>query len=106
MIDGKEYIIGFETTRFGPAITRVEKGKPKAKKEYGNVPKGVDVSKMTLEDAIQCLPLSLGTWKRKKVIAKKGKYGPYLQVGKDTYVSVPMDVWESGLDTKKAKSIL
>jgi topoisomerase IA-like protein len=77
-MNGKEYVIGIETTRYGPAVTRsLAKGKA-VKKEYGNIPKGTNVREITLDDAISMLPLSLGTWKRKNVIGKVGQYGPYL----------------------------
>lgn len=105
-MNGKEYVIGIETTRYGPAVTRsLAKGKA-VKKEYGNIPKGTNVREITLDDAISMLPLSLGTWKRKNVIGKVGQYGPYLQIGKDTYISIPQDVWDAGVDAKVAKTIL
>lgn len=102
-IDGKDYTISVEITRYGPAVTRSFGDE---KKEYGNIPKGTIITDLTLEDAIRHLPLSLGTWKRKKVIAKKGKFGPYLQVGKDMYVSIPKEDWDAGMTKKRAQELL
>jgi len=91
-IGGKSYRISIETTRYGPAVTRCVMKGGKETKEYGNIPKGTDVTQLSLEDAIGLLPLQLGTWKRNKVVAKKGKYGPYLQIGSKRYVSLPKDI--------------
>lgn len=61
-IDGVTYDITFETTRYGPAIVRSNANTPH--KEYGNVPKGVNVSDLTLEQAVRYLPTSFGSWKK------------------------------------------
>lgn len=65
---------------------------------------------MTLEEAINLLPLSLGTWKGHTVNAKKGKFGPYLELsGKSktkTYVSLPANIRWSSLTKAEATKIL
>jgi len=80
-IDGKKYDIAIEITRYGPAVTRTPAGATTSKsaksakqskpaKEYGNIPKGTNVTTLTLDDALRFLPLSLGTWQKKPVVAK------------------------------------
>ena len=106
-INGKKHTITFETTRYGPAIVRQQVGSD-TKKEYGNVPKGADISSLSLDMAIRYLPTQLGTWKSEPVVAKQGKFGPYLQIGtkKPRYVSIPMEIWEAGITKPLAHEIL
>ena len=103
-IAGKQYDITFETTRYGPAIVRSSVGGngSKGSKEYGNVPKGTDVTSLSLEEALRFLPTNLGTWKKQPVVAKQGKFGPYLQVGttKPRYISIPEETWKQGISKK------
>ena len=105
-IGGVKYNITWEITRYGPAVVRQVVGDKDGKKEYGNIPKGTDVSTLTLDDALLLLPLTFSDYKKQKVVAKTGKFGPYLQIGKSQYISIPKDVWEKGLTQKDVKDIL
>ena len=97
-LDGIKYDILFEMTRYGPAVVRFDPKKDT--KVYGNIPKGTDVSTMTVEQAISYLPMSFKKINGKTVNAKVGPYGPYIVIGSGKgaiYINIDEAIWNSGL---------
>lgn len=90
----------------------------KEKPRRANVPKGVSVSDLTLEEALHylSLPKVLGQYKGSDVIAKVGMFGPFLAVDKNFYSVKEDDIYTielpraieiiKKLDEERAKALL
>ena len=94
--DGKK-LVG----KMGPYGAYVQKGDA-SEKCFANVPNGVLIQSMTLEDALKLfqLPRKVGVLDGVEVIATKGRFGAYLKYG-DKNVSLPkgIDPVTVGIDT-------
>ena len=80
-------------TRVGPAVqlgTFEELGEGQ-KPRFANLKPDQSLETITLEEALQLLslPKYLGEFQGKDVVVNRGRYGPYIQWGKDTYISLP-----------------
>ncbi len=76
-----------KTGRYGPYITEVLPEGDKAKPRTASIFKTMDLSTVTLEEAIQLisLPREVGADAEGEVItAQNGRYGPYLKKGSDS----------------------
>jgi DNA topoisomerase-1 len=65
-------------------------------KRFANIPAGLSIETITLEDALQAfeLPRELGVYEGQKVLANNGRFGPYVQrklEGKPLYASIKKD---------------
>ncbi len=71
-----------KTGRFGPYVQLGEKTKENKKPRMASIPKEVDISNVTVEQALTylSLPRTLGInpTNNKEVIANKGRFGPYV----------------------------
>ena len=86
--------------RFGPVVqigTASEAEKPR----FAQLQKGQSIDSITLDEALNlfALPRTLGEWEGVPVAVNVGRFGPYIQVGKE-YVSLPatLDPLSVGLD--------
>ena len=75
--------------RFGPVVqigTASEAEKPR----FAQLQKGQSIDSITLDEALNlfALPRTLGEWEGIPVAVNVGRFGPYIQVGKE-YVSLP-----------------
>ena len=75
--------------RFGPVVqigTASEAEKPR----FAQLQKGQSIDSITLDEALNlfALPRTLGEWEGVPVAVNVGRFGPYIQVGKE-YVSLP-----------------
>ncbi len=75
--------------RFGPVAqigTAAEEEKPR----FAQLQKGQSIDSITLDEALALfdLPRTLGEWEGTPVMANVGRFGPYIQVGKE-YASLP-----------------
>ena len=75
--------------RFGPVVqigTASETEKPR----FAQLQKGQSIDSITLDEALNlfALPRTLGEWEGVPVVVNVGRFGPYVQVGKE-FVSLP-----------------
>ena len=75
--------------RFGPVVqigTASETEKPR----FAQLQKGQSIDSITLDEALNlfALPRTLGEWEGVPVVVNVGRFGPYIQVGKE-FVSLP-----------------
>jgi DNA topoisomerase-1 len=93
--------------RFGPYVQMGENDDPD--KKNCSLLKGMEVSTLTLDQAIQVLrlPRELGEHPEmnEQVVAKDGRYGPYITCGKETR-SLPADVSPLDVTLQQAIEIL
>lgn len=88
--------------RFGPYVQLGEKTKENKKPRMASVPKTMDPSKVTLQDALKylSLPRTLGVDPKtsKDVIASIGRFGPYVMIDGDFRSLKKDDVYTITLD--------
>jgi DNA topoisomerase-1 len=67
--------------RYGPLI-QIGSAEDEEKR-YANIPNGLSIETITLEEALQAfeLPRELGKYKGEKVLANNGRFGPYVKYG-------------------------
>lgn len=75
--------------RFGPVVqigTATDEEKPR----FAQLQKGQSIDTLTLDEALAlfALPRTLGQWEEQNVVVNVGRFGPYIQLGKE-YVSLP-----------------
>jgi len=82
--------------RFGPMIQVKNLAKPDDKPQYGNIPKGILIETITLENAIKILDIStegkvLGIDPKtgKEISLRDGRFGPFAQLGSSTDADKP-----------------
>jgi len=82
--------------RFGPMIQVKNLSKPDEKPQYGNIPKGILIETITLENAIKILDIStdgkvLGIDPKsgKEISIRDGRFGPFAQLGSSTDAEKP-----------------
>ncbi|OHA40385.1 MAG: DNA topoisomerase I [Candidatus Taylorbacteria bacterium RIFCSPLOWO2_12_FULL_47_20] len=85
--------------RFGPYVQLGEKIKGGPKPKSASLPKGIDVEKITLEDAIKyiSLPRELGAHPKtgKPIVAAIGRFGPYIMHDGDfRSLKAPLNVFD------------
>ncbi|SVD56535.1 uncharacterized protein METZ01_LOCUS409389, partial [marine metagenome] len=93
--------------RYGPMIqigTRDDEEKPR----FASLPKGSNLSEITLEEALKCfeLPRSLGQSKDgEEIQTNVGRFGPYIRIGKE-FFSLPKDVGPLDVELEQALEII
>ena len=75
--------------RFGPVV-QVGLASDTDKPRFAQLQKGQSIDTITLEEALElfALPRTLGEYENEAVIVNVGRFGPYVQLGKQ-YVSLP-----------------
>jgi DNA topoisomerase-1 len=93
--------------RYGPMVqigTKDDEDKPK----FASLPKGVGMQEIELEAALKLfdLPRNLGTDEAgEDVIVNRGRYGPYVKLGKD-FFSIPTEEDPMSVDLERALEII
>ena len=75
--------------RFGPVV-QIGSAESDKKPRFAQLGRGQSMETLTLEDALELfkLPRTLGEYEGQTVMLGSGRYGPYVQYGKQ-YVSLP-----------------
>ena len=75
--------------RYGPII-QIGSVEDEEKPRFAQLPKGMALETITLEEALECfkLPRTLGDFEEKDVIVGVGKFGPYVRHN-NVFVSIP-----------------
>ena len=75
--------------RFGPVI-QIGLASDTEKPRFAQLPKGQSIDTITLDEALElfALPRTLGEYEGEPVVVNVGRFGPYVQLGKQ-YVSLP-----------------
>ena len=75
--------------RYGPII-QIGSVDDEEKPRFAQLPKGMALETITLEEALECfkLPRTLGDFEEKEVIVGVGKFGPYVRHN-NAFVSIP-----------------
>jgi DNA topoisomerase-1 len=78
--------------RFGPMIQIGDEKEDGEKPLFASLKKDQSISTLTLEDALNQfkLPRILGSFENQEIKANNGRFGPYVQLGKD-FISIPKD---------------
>ena len=75
--------------RFGP-MAQIGVASEGEKPKFAQLQKGMSIDTVTLDEALAlfALPRTLGEWEGGTVVANVGRFGPYVQLGKE-FVSLP-----------------
>ena len=75
--------------RFGPVV-QVGLASDAEKPRFAQLQKGQSIDSITLDEALElfALPRILGEWESGTIVVNVGRFGPYVQLGKE-YVSLP-----------------
>ena len=75
--------------RFGPVV-QVGLASDDEKPRFAQLQKGQSIDSITLDEALElfALPRTLGEWESGTIMVNVGRFGPYVQLGKE-YVSLP-----------------
>ena len=75
--------------RYGPII-QIGTVEDEEKPRFAQLPKGMTLETITLEEALECfkLPRTLGEFEEKTVTVGVGRFGPYVRYD-NTFVSIP-----------------
>ena len=75
--------------RFGPVV-QVGLASDTDKPRFAQLQKGQSIDSITLDEALElfALPRTLGEWESGAIVVNVGRFGPYVQLGKE-YVSLP-----------------
>ena len=78
--------------RFGPVV-QVGLASDTEKPRFAQLQKGQSIDSITLDEALElfALPRTLGEWESGTIIVNVGRFGPYVQLGKE-YVSLPAGI--------------
>ena len=76
--------------RFGPVV-QVGLASDAEKPRFAQLQKGQSIDSITLDEALElfALPRTLGEWESGTIVVNVGRFGPYIQLGKE-YVSLPV----------------
>lgn len=96
-------------SRRGPVLQlgAPEELDPEEKPRYANLPTGVGMDEVTLEQALELfrLPKTLGEYLGAEVVVGIGRYGPYVRWG-DTFISLDRGEDPHGVDMDRAKELI
>ena len=78
--------------RFGPVV-QVGLASDTEKPRFAQLQKGQSIDSITLDEALElfALPRTLGEWESGTIVINVGRFGPYVQLGKE-YVSLPTGI--------------
>ena len=78
--------------RFGPVV-QVGLASDTEKPRFAQLQKGQSIDSITLDEALElfALPRTLGEWESGTIVANVGRFGPYVQLGKE-YVGLPAGI--------------
>ena len=78
--------------RFGPVV-QVGLASDTEKPRFAQLQKGQSIDSITLDEALElfALPRTLGEWESGTIVVNVGRFGPYVQLGKE-YVSLPAGI--------------
>ena len=78
--------------RFGP-MAQIGVASEGEKPKFAQLQKGMSIDTVTLDEALAlfALPRTLGEWEGGTVVANVGRFGPYVQLGKE-FVSLPVSL--------------
>ena len=78
--------------RFGPVV-QVGLASDTEKPRFAQLQKGQSIDSITLDEALElfALPRTLGEWESGTIVINVGRFGPYVQLGKE-YVSLPAGI--------------
>ncbi len=78
--------------RFGPVV-QVGLASDTEKPRFAQLQKGQSIDSITLDEALElfALPRTLGEWESGIIVINVGRFGPYVQLGKE-YVSLPAGI--------------
>ncbi len=87
------WVVTVRMGRYGPLAQMTNPQDAEAKPRFANIPDGLFLNNITLEQAIPlfALPKALGTYEELPVSVGKGKFGPFVRHGQ-SYVSLPKDI--------------
>ncbi len=100
---GSGLVVSVRTGRFGPYVQLGEQEDPKAKPPRASLFKSMSTETITLDQALKLLhlPRTVGVDPNtgEEIVARNGRYGPYLQRGTDTRsLESEEQILEIGLD--------
>ena len=86
-VSGK--IVSVKIGRYGPII-QIGSVEDEEKPKFAQLPKGMALETITLEEALECfkLPRTLGDFEEKTVMVGVGRFGPYVRHN-NAFVSIP-----------------
>ncbi|MBD5236278.1 MAG: type I DNA topoisomerase [Bacteroidales bacterium] len=92
--------------RFGP-IVQIGEATDEEKPRFASLNAGQSIYDITLEDALKLfeLPRTLGEWDGAEVKAAIGRFGPYVQIGKE-YVSIPKEMTPQTITLEEAIQLI
>lgn len=92
--------------KYGPMV-QLGSVEDDEKPQFSSLSKGQTLSNITFEEAMELLklPKELGSYKGEKVLVNNGRYGPYVQYGKN-YVSLPKGEQPTDVDLDYAVTLI
>lgn len=86
------WLVSARMGKYGPLVQMTNPHYSEAKPRFANIPDGVFLNNITLEQALPlfALPKALGMYEDLAVSVGKGKFGPFVRHGQ-SYVSLPKD---------------
>ena len=92
--------------RFGP-IVQIGSANEDEKPRFAQLNKGQSIHQITLEEALDLfkLPRVLGDYKGSEVKVGTGRFGPYIQIGKE-YVSIPKGTDPMSISLEEAAGLI
>ncbi len=92
--------------RFGP-MAQIGVASEGEKPKFAQLQKGMSIDTVTLDEALAlfALPRTLGEWEGGTVVANVGRFGPYVQLGKE-FVSLPASLDPLQVTLEEATAII
>ena len=92
--------------RYGPMV-QIGSSEDEEKPQFASLEPGMSVSTITLEEALRLfeLPRVVGEYEGSEVKASAGRFGPYIQIGKE-YVSIPKDLSPHTITIEEAAELI
>lgn len=93
--------------RFGPMVQIGDEKEDGEKPQFASLHKNQSINTITLEDALELfkLPRTIGEYESLEVKANVGRFGPYIQVGKE-FVSIPKGESPMEIDLDRAIELI